>query len=370
MTRNARNQITSVLFSCLVVACCGQLAVGQDWPQYRGPEGDGKISAESAGIIWSAGQPELVWKKPTPLGFSSFSIADGRAITLVAREDESGSTAQICVAIDVKTGEELWAYALSEHDYGRNGGDKGAGNNRGGDGPRSTPTIDGDYVYVYDAQMLLVCLKADSGDLVWQVDVLKDFDGINIPWSNAISPVIDGNLVLIAGGGEGRAMIGLNKLTGEMVWQTGDEDELMTHATPTLCEINGKHQVIFFMQSGLISLDPVNGSELWRTPFPYSVSTAASPVVTGNLVYCSAGYGVGAGLYKIGEDMSVKEVWRKPNRLINHWSTPVVSRRPFCTGCMSFKKYGKAPLQCVELATGEIKMGASWLWTRKLHSGW
>ena len=128
----------------------------------------------------------------------------------------------------------------------------------------------------------------------------------------------------------------------------------MTHATPTLCDINAKRQAIFFMQSGLVSLDPVDGSELWRQPFPYSVSTAASPVVEGNLVYCSAGYGVGAGLFEIGEDMSVKEIWRKPNRLINHWSTPVV-HDGHLYGLFEFKKYGKAPLQCIELATGEIK---------------
>ena len=354
MPRKICIRITSVLFSCVAMACCGHLAVGQDWPQYRGPDGDGKISAELGSIGWSEGDPKIVWSKQTPLGFSSFSIEDGRAITLVARQNEAGVAEQNCVALDAKTGEELWAYALSEHDYGRGGGDKGARNNRGGDGPRSTPTIDGDHVYVYDAQMLLVCLKADSGELVWKVDVVKDFGGINIPWSNAISPVVDGDLVLIAGGGDGQAMMGLNKLTGEVVWKTGDEDELMTHATPTLCDINGKHQVIFFMQSGLISLDPADGSELWRTPFPYSVSTAASPVVTGNLVYCSAGYGVGAGLFEIGEDMSVKEVWRKPNRLINHWSTPVV-HDGHLYGLYEFKKYGKAPLQCIELATGEIK---------------
>ena len=203
-------RITSVFFFCVALACFGQLAVGQAWPQYRGPDGDGKISAESGSISWSEGEPKIVWSKQTPLGFSSFSVADGRAITLVARQNEAGAAQQNCVAMDAQTGEELWAYALSEHDYGRSGGDKGARNNRGGDGPRSTPTIDGDHVYVYDAQMLLVCLKADSGELVWQVDVLKDFEGINIPWSNAISPVVDGDVVLIAGGGAGQSMMGLD----------------------------------------------------------------------------------------------------------------------------------------------------------------
>lgn len=337
---------------CVAVLVCGLPVFAQAWPQYRGPNGDGKVSTDSDSISWSGGQPELLWKKPTPLGFSSFSVADGRVVSMIARENDSGKEAQICVAMDTQTGEELWSYALSDHDYGRGGGDAGARGNRGGDGPRSTPTIDGDFVYAYDGQLRLVCLKADSGELVWQVDVLKDFEGRNIAWASAISPVIDGPRLLIAGGGAGRSMMALNKLTGEVIWQTGDET--MTHATPVVREINGKRQVIFFMQSGLISLDPEDGSELWRTAFEYRTSSAASPVTAGNLVYCSAGYGVGAGLFKISDSMSVEEVWRKPNRLMNHWSTPVV-HEGHLYGLFSFKKYGKGPLQCVELSTGDIK---------------
>jgi outer membrane protein assembly factor BamB len=198
----------------------------------------------------------------TALGFSSFSVADGRAITLVAAEGDAGEIAQTCVALDAQTGEQLWSYALNKHDYGRHGGGAGARGNKGGDGPRSTPTIDGDRVYVYDAQLLLVCLKADSGELIWKVDVLNDFQGSNINWSNAISPVVDGERVYVAGGGAGQSMMALNKLTGEVIWKTGDEE--MTHATPIVREIQGKQQVIFFMQSGLIALNPTDGVELWR----------------------------------------------------------------------------------------------------------
>jgi len=328
----------------------------KSWPQFRGPEGDGKVDAASSRIGWDGDQPNVLWKKPTPLGFSSFSVANGRAITLIAEKDDAGDEAQTCVAMDSQTGAKLWSYAMSKHDYGRGGGDAGARGNKGGDGPRSTPAIDGDHVYVYDGQLLLVCLKANTGELVWKVDVLKDHDGRNIAWANAISPVVDGQRVYIAGGGAGQSMMALNKLTGAVIWKTGDEE--MTHATPVVRTINGIRQVIFYMQSGLIALDPEDGTEQWRAPFDYRTSSAASPVTAGNLVYCSAGYGVGAGLFEIsdsgGEGMSVKEVWRKPNRLMNHWSTPVV-HDGHLYGLFSFKKYGKGPLQCVELATGEIK---------------
>ena len=127
--------------------------------------------------------------------------------------------------------------------------------------------------------------------------------------------------------------------------------ELATHATPILTKIHGVEQIIFFCQSGLVSLLPRSGKELWRQEFPYKVSTAASPVVAGDLVYCSAGYGVGAGLYKIskqGTKFSSQQVWRKPNDVINHWSTPVY-HDGHLYGMFSFKKYGDGPLQCVEL---------------------
>lgn len=344
-------RFASLLTFCAFLFSSVPFADAQSWPQYRGSNGNG-IAEESAAISWSGGQPKELWKTTTALGFSSFSVADGRAITLVAAEGDSGEVSQTCVALNAETGEQLWSYELNKHDYGRGGGGAGARGNKGGDGPRSTPTIAGELVYVYDAQLLLVCLKADSGELVWKVDVLNDHQGGNIPWSNAISPVVDGDRVYIAGGGAGQSMMALNKLTGEVIWKTGDEK--MTHATPVVREIQGKQQVIFFMQSGLIALNPTDGTELWRTPFDYRTSSAASPVTAGNLVYCSAGYGVGAGLFEIGDSMSVKEVWRKPNRLMNHWSTPVV-HDGHLYGLFSFKKYGKGPLQCVELATGEVK---------------
>ena len=113
-------------------------------------------------------------------------------------------------------------------------------------------------------------------------------------------------------------------------------------------------QVIFFCQSGLVSLLPKSGKELWRQEFPYKVSTAASPVVAGDLVYCSAGYG--EGLYRIskqGSKFSSSQVWRKPNDVTNHWSTPVY-HDGHLYGMFSFKKYGNGPLS-VELKTGRVK---------------
>jgi outer membrane protein assembly factor BamB len=96
---------------------------------------------------------------------------------------------------------------------------------------------------------------------------------------------------------------------------------------------------------------------LWRYKFPYATSTAASPVVAGTIVYCSAGYGVGAGAVRIAREGAVfraTELWRKPNQLINHWSTPV-AHEGHLYGLFGFKQWEREPLKCIELATGQEK---------------
>ena len=336
---------TSLLLSCALTPL---LANADSWPQYRGPVGDGK-SAEALGEV--SATPKVLWKRPSPLGFSSFSIAGSDAFTIVARE-AGGKPSEVLVAVDTRSGDERWSVALGSSEYEHGGGNAGALGNKGGDGPRSTPSIDGGRVYVYDSHMVLSCVDAKSGDLVWRRDIVGEFEGRNIKWLNATSPVLDGDVIYIGGGGAGQTFLSFDKTTGKVRWKSGDE--MITHATPHLTTIDGVKQIIYFCQSGLISLDTKDGTELWRSKFKFSVSTAASPISEGNLVYCSAGYGVGAALFDVKGNSEAKELWYKPNELMNHWSTPVV-HDGHLYGIFEFKKYGKAPLQCVDLASGEIK---------------
>ena len=321
-----------------------------DWSQYRGSAGTG-ISSESVDSTQAkAATLSADWKSETPLGFSSFAIADGRAFTVIAKDDS-----EVTVALDADSGKTLWEVPMGSSKYKMGGGNAGAKGNGGGDGPRSTPAIDGDKVYVYDSYMVLRCLDAKTGKLVWQQDVLEDYFGRQIRWLNASSPVIVDDIVIVSGGGKGKSFLAFNKTTGEEVWTSGDET--ITHATPVIGNLGGKDQVVFFVQSGLVGVDYKNGKELWRGKFPFSVSTAASPVIDGNFIYCSAGYGVGASLFEVdlsGSEPFVKQRWFKSNELMNHWSTPVL-HNGHLYGLFEFKKYGTAPLQCVELATGEIK---------------
>ena len=328
-------------------------ALAADWPQYRGPNGDGRAAEKIAS--WPAGGPKQVWKMPSEGGFSSFAVAGGRAFTLSLKEAEGGKQESL-VAMDAKSGKELWFAPLNFAKYD-GGGDSGTSDNKGGDGPRSTPATDGTHVFTTSSQLVVRAFEAATGKVIWTRDLVKEHGAQNIRWQNAASPLLEGELLYVAGGGSGQSLLALRKKDGSVAWKLGDEK--MTHATPIPATIQGQRQVIFFVQSGLISVEPKSGKELWRYPFQYSTSTAASPVVVGDIVYCSAGYGVGAGAAKIskqGEQWTAQEVYRmrgnKP--LANHWSTPV-AKDGFLYGMFQFKEYGTGPVKCVDVATGQVK---------------
>lgn len=343
-----RTHLTTVLG--LALATTAFSADSTDWGTFRGPSGNGVVPA-LANAKWSLKQ---VWKSPTNLGFSSFAESGGKVYTLVTGETD-GNSGETLVCLDEKTGKQLWSKPLSIVPKYTGGGDSGTPDNKGGDGSRSTPVVNAGKVYVIDSMLGVFCFDAATGKEVWKHDVMKDNAGVQIKWENAASPVIDGDVLLLAGGGAGQALIGLNKNTGKVVWK--GEDDKMTHATPVLADIQGVHQAIFFTQTGLVAVDPQKGSVIWRAPFPYKVSTAASPVVFEDIVYCSAGYGVGAGAFKIiksGGKLEATQIWRRENQCFNHWSTPVV-KDGYLYGMFSFKEYGAGPLACVDIRTGEDK---------------
>lgn len=326
---------------------CGLLQAAE-WSQYRGPTHDG-ISTENVKLPWPAAGPATLWKVPTVNGFSSFSVGGGKAFTLISQD------AEVCIALDALTGKQVWSEKLGEATY-QGGGDSGTQGNKGGDGPRSTPSFSDGMVYVYTSDLVLHCLDANTGKPVWSVDMVKKYGGHNVAWSNAASPVIEGDLVYVAAGGKEQSFLAIHKKTGQVAWKSGSEQ--ITHATPVVDTVLGQKQVIFFVQSGLVSLNPDTGKELWRYPFRYSTSTAASPVVCGDIVYCSAGYDVGGGACKItknGDAFTAKEIWRTPGnkQVPNHWSTPVY-KDGYLYGMFSFKRYGVGPVKCVEVATGKV----------------
>jgi outer membrane protein assembly factor BamB len=305
-----------------------------EWPQYRTNAG---VTTERVGKPWTS-TPKIVWKAPSEGGFSSFVVGGGNAFTLALKEID-GAAQETLIALDAANGKEKWVAPLNFANF-KGGGESGTPDNKGGDGPRSTPAIIGDKVYAYSSLLSLRCFEAKTGKVVWTRDVLKEHNGRNISWLNATSPFVEGGLIYIAGGGQGESLMAIDPKDGKVVWKAFDE--MLTHATPIAATIGGQRQVIFFMQSGLLSVEPKTGKELWRYAFPFKTSTAASPVVFQDIVYCSAGYGVGCGAVKVaksGGKFTATEIYRltgnKP--VANHWSTPVV-KDGFLYGMFQFKE--------------------------------
>jgi len=353
----ARRILTFTVTTALAVALFSKVSAA-DWPQFRGPNHDG-ASSEKILTAWPASGLREIWKQPMTDGFSGITLDGGRAFTLEAR-DVNGANQEVCVALDANTGRELWAAPLGVAEYD-GGGDAGTSDNGGGDGPRSTPTCDGGKVYTYSSRMVLKCMDAASGKQIWASDIKGEHAGHNIHWESAASPLVEGDLVFVAGGGPGEALLAFDKSDGHVVWK--GQDDKMTQSTPVAATILGVRQVIFFTQQGLVSVAPTTGAVVWRFPFRYSTSTAISPVVCGDIVYCSAAYGVGTAACKISktaDGFAAEQIWyQKANVLANHWSTPVYSQG-YVYGISGQAKFGKAPLVCVEAATGKV------VWT---HAG-
>jgi len=318
-----------------------------DWPGYRGPNQDG-ISTEKLNLQWATNQPKTLWKVPVNTGFSSFAVGGGKAFTQVVRV-LNNEPREICVALDATTGTEIWAADVAVG--------KGYGGGGPGDGPRSTPAVSDGVVLVLTPDLVLHALDAQTGKALWTHDLIKENGAKNIGRNSAASPVVDGDLVFVMGGGAGQSLLAFHKKTGQLVWK--GETEAITHATPVVATILGERQVIFFCQSGLVALSVKDGKALWKFPFKYKVSTAASPVVSGDVVYCSAGYDVGGGACKVaktGFTFTATQLWQTPGNteVANHWSTPVC-KDGYLYGMFSFKSPGKGPLKCVQIATGAVK---------------
>lgn len=342
----------SFLLGLLAAASLLQLPAAE-WTQYRGSAADGNSPEKWAlkAYVSSNGLPR-VWRTKAETGFSSFTVAEGKAFTIVGRQVD-GVKREVLVALNTTDGKELWStpFGLARYD---GGGDSGTPDNKGGDGPRSTPSASDGRVFVYGSAMKLVCFSTKDGKEIWAQDIAKDFGGQNIRWQSAASPLLEGGMVFVAGGGAGQSLLAFDQKSGTNVWKT--QDDGLVHATPTVATIQGVRQVVFVTKVGLVGVEVKSGNVLWRHDFPARY-VAASPVVDGDLVYCSAGYGAGAMVVRIkqeGDKLASELLWKKPNQFMNHWSTPV-AKGGYLYGLFGHAAYGSAPLKCIELATGEEK---------------
>ena len=284
-----------------------------EWHQWRGANRDG-VSLET-GILkaWSKAGPKELWRLPLGDGFSGISVANGRAYTMFAKGED-----EVVVCLDAETGKELWRY-LDDWFYTER---------QGGNGPRSTPTIDGDTVYVLSAFGRLVALNANTGEELWAHDFTKAFSSSMPRWGFSTSPVVEDHRLLVeVGGANDNAIIAFNKGTGDRIW--GRATSPSSYSSPILVTVNGVRQALFFARDELLAVSPEDGSVYWRYPWygGRNSDNRVTPVfISPDKIFISSRSGdAGVVLRIIGADadMRVEEVWRS-HTMINGFSTTVL----------------------------------------------
>lgn len=305
--------LKSLIGVAALVLCLGIEAAAQagDWPQWRGANRDG-ISKET-GLLkeWPAEGPPLLWKASgAGRGYSSFSISKGQLFTLGLR-----GTREYVIAFDVKTGKELWATP-----YGTN-----AFKNDRGDGPRGTPTVDGDRLYALGGNGDLSALEVKTGRIVWTMNMLQKFGGQNITWGISESPLVIGDKILVNAGGPDASIVALNKKDGSVVWKS--QSDRAGYSSAIALEAGGATQVVFFTHQRALGLDLKTGKLLWDyAKAANNVANAATPIARGNRVFITSDYGNGGGLVEIkasGKDVKAEEVYFT-KEMRNHHSSSVL----------------------------------------------
>lgn len=333
------------LFCCLLPAALEVAA--SSWPQYRGPDHNG-ISTDLITTNWTGSVTNPVWLVYLTNGLTSLTVSDGRVYTQVARNTNGGNM-EICLALDADNGVVLWSTPVDVADYP----DGGVGFTD--DGPRTTPVVDGESVFVLTSYLKLYRLDATNGAVIWSTNLLSGFGGSVIQWQNAASPVIEDGLLFVNANCGTSTLMAFNASDGSLIWRS--QDEAMTHSTPVLASIHGVRQLIFATQSGLVSLDPQTGDLIWKFtyPFSYSLSLASSPVVHDDIVFITGLYGmssVAARIMNSNSTLVATQLWRNVAQA-SHWATPVAHRGHL------FGQFtpdnANAELRCLDLETGTQK---------------
>jgi outer membrane protein assembly factor BamB len=261
----------------------------KDWPQWRGPNRDG-VSTET-GLLrqWPQGGPKLLWnskevngKKGIGRGYSTVSVANGRIFTIGDRNKDC-----CVIAIEEATGKELWATRLAAAK---------------GDGPRCTPTVDGDRVYALTRGGELACLNVADGKIRWQKNFKADLGGRMMSgWEYSESPLIDGDKLICTPGGDNATLAALDKLNGNAIWLASvPNGGGAGYASVVIAEVAGIRQYITLLGRGIVGINARDGSFLWRyNRIANGTANIPTPIVHNDLVFCSTGYGTGAALLQL-----------------------------------------------------------------------
>lgn len=311
MKLHCRRAQLAALGALLAAALAWPSAEGQDWHQWRGPNRDG-VSTET-GLLqrWPANGPPQLWRVTgAGDGYSSFSASNGRLYTLGAR-----AGTEYVSAFDLESGRKLWEQPNGQRFR-----------NDRGDGPRSTPTVDGHRLYVFGGSGELTAFDAATGQRHWNVNVVREHGGVVPYWGYSESPLIIGDRVLVNVGGRGASIVAFSKADGAVLWRA--ESDEAGYSSPMLVRTGSLSQAVFFTGRRVLAVDPRDGRLLWSYDrVSNRTANIATPIIRGTQVFLSSDYGTGAALLQVraaGNLANAEEVYFTREMRNHHASSVLV----------------------------------------------
>ena len=323
-------------------------ASADDWPEFRGK---GRLGIwHETGILEEFPEDGLTvkWRVPIQDGYAGPAVAGGRVFVIDARRIQANDFIERVVCLDEATGDVLWTheweanYAGLQLIYAI--------------GPRATPTVDQDRVYVQGAMGRLIALRVETGDVVWEKDYVRDYNTEVPIWGMPAAPLVDGDRLISLVGGEPNAKVmAFDKLTGEEIWRALSSDWEPGYNSPIIFEAGGRRQLIIWHPRAISSLDPETGGILWEEPFEVSMGmTLASPVLNDSYLLVSAFYN-GSTMLRLDSDRPAATLlWQseggneiQTDKLHAVTNTPII-QDGYVYGIDS---YGQ--LRCLDARTGE-----------------
>jgi outer membrane protein assembly factor BamB len=340
-TSSSMKPFPLTLFLVLAFGACTSAA---DWPTFRGADRQ-DISTET-GLLkqWPAEGPKKLWVyNNAGLGYSGFSVVEGTLYTMGARD-----ATEYVIALDAATGKEKWVSevgALLTNDWGN--------------GPRSTPTVDGDRVYAMGGKGDLVCLSAKDGKKIWSANMTSE--GGKVPgWGYTESVLVDGPNVICTPGGPQGAMLALDKMTGNKIWQSADWTDPAQYSSIIAVNHNGGRQYIQHTTTALAGVDAKDGKVLWKVAFPGKTAVIPTAIFRDGNAYMSAGYNAGCVQVNIGPGNEVKENYANANMINHHGGVILV-------GDYLYGYSEKGGWTCQDWKTGDVKWAVKNLGKGAIH---
>ena len=310
-----------------------------DWPQILGPTRDGKAPDEHIAASWPSSGPPLVWSRAVGRGYSGLAVRDDRCLLFHRLGQEAWAE---CLSAD--SGEPIWRQAVPTSYASTIAPD---------DGPRCVPLIHGEQVYLMTADGDLHCLQWSDGARVWSRQLARDFAAPAGYFGAGSTPVVDGDRIFInVGGKSGAGLVALDRHAGQTAWTS--TDELASYSSPLATTVAGRRQILFVTRLSVVSVEPADGHVLFQFAFGARGPTvnAASPVISGDRLFVTASYGVGARLVQL-DAAGARELWNRDDALSSQYTTPI-EHEGYLYGIDGRQDLSDGSLRCVELATGKI----------------